>query len=67
MVRTKRGFIDPNIGFIGQLMDFEQKLRVANNTPKVLQQNSPRLYAFTIQKERIISRPLLANFNMQNE
>lgn len=35
MVRTKRKFIDPNIGFIGQLMDFEEKLRVANKIPKV--------------------------------
>jgi hypothetical protein len=27
MVRVKRGFIDPNIGFVGQLMDFDKKLQ----------------------------------------
>lgn len=27
-VRKKRGFIDPNIGFIGQLMDFNKRLLI---------------------------------------
>lgn len=26
-VRAKRGFIDPNIGFVGQLMEFEEKIQ----------------------------------------
>ena len=26
MIRVKRGFIDPNIGFVGQLMSLEQRL-----------------------------------------
>ena len=31
-IRLKRGFIDPNIGFVGQLMEFNKKLRKNSKT-----------------------------------
>jgi hypothetical protein len=70
-LRRKRGFIDPNIGFVGQLMSFERKFQAFKKDPISLAQNiSPepgtgwpasaegtvRFFSFTLQKERIISK-----------
>jgi hypothetical protein len=30
-IRKRRGFIDPNIGFVGQLMGFNEKLKALRN------------------------------------
>lgn len=31
-IRKKRGFIDPNLGFVGQLMDLNKKFQEIRNT-----------------------------------
>ena len=33
LVRLKRGFIDPNIGFVGQLMEFNKKWKKNHKGP----------------------------------
>lgn len=52
LVRAKRGFIDPNIGFIGQLMAFHEYLR------GIALPEYPRLYTYTATRERIVQRRL---------
>jgi hypothetical protein len=52
LIRAKRGFIDPNIGFIGQLMVFHDNLRGTT------QPEYPILYVYTATRERIVQRRL---------
>jgi hypothetical protein len=35
-IRLKRGFIDPNIGFVGQLMELNKKFESLKEKPKIL-------------------------------
>ena len=51
-IREKRGFIDPNIGFVGQLMNLENQLNLS------VKKEGNRLYSFTLSKERIICKNL---------
>jgi len=51
-IKSKRGFIDPNIGFIGQLMALEGKREYTG----------PRLFAYTLTRERIVAKTLQAGF-----
>lgn len=68
MVKEKRGFVDPNLGFVGQLMDLDRKFKFLRAQSRNHQQkalNFSRIFQLTKSKERIKQVTMLQDIKQE--